>query len=509
MFFSKKKDKELLETNDVVVDTAPEVKVEAEKSEDTTYEKYKHIDWRRVSEEKIFQVMAEVMLENKKLATENKRLQEEIIEAYNSNGGKDYSKDNLEKLAYKVAPNLIIEMNKGVKYSALEMVDKIVKEVLEDRQKRLTKILELTEMVKSHKELLEELKQQHYEMLTKQNEAVFKDKGEELPKSFNEETFKKLTTDNIGSEPRQAKAILKMIPLDDARATFTTPDYLEVARIIGETGISEFQEILKLAKEKEISSNRFETIITNLEKKEIIRVEKVTTFAKNTGIRCVKFDEIGERLFREIFKKEPVQAEMDKLRQENDNYNHGYSIKEVALSLGELYGYEKISMDRAKNTIKVSDDGKITWIPDIIAINKFTGKREYFEVETGKHRKEDFEYKLDKALYVANELTIVTNNRANAEMMLAEVRNWYNKKKSKPHLVVKIFSWTTFTRKEEPFVFPNEIETLENLAEDTLGKDANKLIEVKKEENPKKAPLQRGKNGKFLKRSESIGDDDV
>ena len=487
MLFGRKQTRttdEIVQTTEQVetskVTEAKPQEAEVPKENIRSFEKYKNIDWRRISQEKVFAVMADVMLENKRLSQEIDRLNQEIEATYNrSSEQKDKSKENLEKLAQRIAPSLICEINLGKDFSVIEMIEYIVKDVLTTKRKYMEKVVELTEKVKSQKEVLDELQTQYYNLLEKQNNMPVASNNEpqnnETPKSFTEADFKKLTIENLpDEEPKTSqKIILKAYPLERARNLFNQEDSRTVCRIIGEEGISEFPALLQRVRKEGISNNRLETVVSNLEREGIVEIIKAVTFERNAGLRLVKLkDDIGVMLFKEVFKKEPVKPEMQVIREENDNYNHGYSIKDTLNILKANYGYEDISMSRNKNTITVAN--RTTWIPDIIAINPLTKKKEYFEVEMATSNDQSFAYKLDKALLVASELTIITDNKAHADKILGQVRNWYNAKKTKPTMVIKIFTYVEFKRKEEVGrFFPKVLEEKPEISE-ILGKKDNK-----------------------------------
>lgn len=430
----------------------------------TCSEKYKNIDWRKVSQEKVFGVMAEVMLENKRLNQEINRLNSEIEQNYaHSYETKDKSKETLEDLAQRIAPSLVNEINSGKKYSVIEMKEYIVSDVLKTKAANMRKILELTEKIKSQKELLDELHIQYYNLIEKTNNMpqTEKQQPEAKPseqKAFTESEFKKMAISSLPDSPHEQKIIMKAIPLEKARNLFMQEDSQIICKVLGEEGLSEFPAIQMRVRQDGISSYRFETVISNLEKEGIIDIERVDTFERNAGLRLVKLKEdIGVVLFKEVFKKEPVKPEMQIIREENDNYRHGYSIKDTLNVLKTNYGYEDVSMSRDTNTITVAN--RTTWVPDIIGINPLSKKKEYFEVEMATSNDQAFAYKLDKALLVTSELKIITDNKPHAEKILGQVRTWYNSKKTKPNMLVKVYTYVEFKRKEEVGRFwPQQVE---------------------------------------------------
>lgn len=452
-------------------------KASNKKENEPMYEKYKNIDWSKVSREKVFKVMAEVMLENKRLSQEINRLNSEIEYSYTtdkSNKGPD-AKSVLEAIAQKIAPEVINQVNGGKKYSLIEMQETIISEVLRNKKRLMDKILSQNEDIKAQKELLDELQQQVYEMIEKRNSEI---KHTEEITPFTEEDFKNMTVENLPEEKteREPSVILKAIPIEKARILFNAEDSLEVAKAIGVEGLSEFPEIAKYVKNAGISENRLETIVSNFEKEDIVEIVRINTFQRNSGLRLVRLKEdIGYKLFKESFKKNPVKSEMQIIRAENDNYEHGYCIKDTCEVLRKNYGFEEISMDRKTNTIQVSNNN--TWVPDIIGINPVSKKKEYFEVEMGTHNEANFNFKLDKALLITSELKIITQNKLEADKILAKVKSWYNSKKNHPNIVVKVYTYVEFKRKDEGRLYPTIIQD-SNIIDDVVKETEDKIEEA-------------------------------
>ena len=476
-------DKETQTLENAVVVTEPKVTSFNQTSgnfdeKERSYNKFANVDWKRVSQEKVFKVMAEIMLENKRIYQDCDRLNRELEQSYNDIHSKDKSKDVLEAVAIKVAPSLISSINAGKKYSPVEMQEYIINEVLTNKKKYMDKILEQNERIKSYKELVDELQSQYYDLVEEHNKLKASKESESnaeaKEESFTIKEFEENIASNIPEEKpqREAKAIMKVIPLEKARELFCSEECLAIAKILGEQGYSEFPLIQQEAKKYGISENRFETLISNMEKEDIVEVIKVTTFQRNTGLRLISLkDEVGTMLYKEVFKKEPVKSEMEIIRAENDNYEHGYSIKDTLNVLKENYGFEDVSMSRKTNTIHISSGDAKVWIPDIIGVNPITKKKEYFEVEMGTYTNDDFAYKLDKALYTTNELKIITSNKIQADRILGKVKAWYNQKKSKPTMVIKIYTYVEFKRKENGRMWPTEIEDKTQIVTETVLKD--------------------------------------
>jgi hypothetical protein len=157
-------------------------------------------------------------------------------------------------------------------------------------------------------------------------------------------------------------------------------------------------------------------------------------------------DSIGVTAFKQLAKgNTPVVSEKQKMIKENDNLNHGYSIKDTAKYLEGL-SYENISIDRASNTIKF--EGQRSWIPDIIAQNPITKRNEYFEIELGNHNQTNFEEKLTKANLKASILKIIVPNKSIKENLLQKVKTWKESKNVAPTINIYVMTFTELKNKE-------------------------------------------------------------
>lgn len=467
-----------------------------------SFEKYKNVDWSRISKDKVFQVMADVMNENKRLTQENKRLSNEIEHNYKTQKASNQVdvKKYLEEIAQRIAPELINEINDGKKFKEIEMQEYIINFVLAEKKRYLDKILSLTEKEKMQKELLSELQQQVYGFVEKRNQEKAEQEEQTV---FTEEDFKNMTANStpteenvpVEKEEKQSNIILKAISLEKARVVFNEADSLAVIKAIGVKGLSEFPEIAKYVKENDgVSENRLETVVNNLEKESIVEIVRIYTFQRNSGLRLIKLnEEIGYKLYKETFKKEPVKSEMRIIRAENDNYEHGYNIKDTCEVLKQNYGYENVSMDRKQNTIHISNLN--TWIPDIIGINPISKKKEYFEVEMGNHNEANFNFKLDKALIITNELKIIAPNKMTANKLLEKVKAWYNSKKNHPNIVIKVYTYVEFKRKEEGRMYPSVLQD-KNILEEAMEIEKTKIIEKNSAALEQKKNLKPQKNNK-------------
>ena len=413
------------------------------------YEKYRSINWNRVDVKKVMGLLAEVMLENKRLVQEKIQYQNELEEYSKKNADAVKHRDEIDKALDYIASKLfccqplMLEINNGVKYKTMEKADKIIKYIIQNENLLLSQKKQYVEKVKKDKVILENLRKQLYDLTLEASEK--KETVDDSGQAYSEKDIKKM----INLTPQSPDIIIKAIPLDKAKETFNEKICSAIVEAVGKHGISEFPEICDFCVTKGINDSKVEDAIYDLEKEKIIVSEMIKPFNRNRGVRLIKLTEdLGEKLYFDKYKEKPVEPEMEKIRRENDNYEHGYSIKDVVLQL-KAFGYkdEDISMDRKKNTMTIS--GSITWIPDVVAKNPVSHQIEYYEVETGKTNPKDFVYKLDKAVQATNKVKVIVGNKMVADNYLEHVKNWFNSKKTQPALNVVISSFQEFKNKDK------------------------------------------------------------
>ena len=109
-------------------------------------------------------------------------------------------------------------------------------------------------------------------------------------------------------------------------------------------------------------------------------------------------------------------------------------------------------MDRKKNTIPVS--GANVWIPDIIAVNPVSGRKEYFEVEMGTHTQDAFNLKMDKANLKVQALRIIVPNKNVAENICRKIEAWKAKNlKKNSSITIYVQRFSELKSKEDGRVF--------------------------------------------------------
>lgn len=199
-----------------------------------------------------------------------------------------------------------------------------------------------------------------------------------------------------------------------------------VFETIVSNGISEEKESKEIAANIPFDENmRF--ISKDTAWRSIITLVKAGIFdlqSIHTGYRTfniLKLTDIGAKLYRLQFRKEPAVQEHIRLRKEHASYLHGYIVKDVATIVEKKGWYTHISTNRKQNTLKISD-GR-TLIPDVIG--KSGVKFDMYEVECGNHNQADFNDKCNKIMAVSRKIIIVGQNRDIVTRILKpQVEKW-------------------------------------------------------------------------------------
>lgn len=133
--------------------------------------------------------------------------------------------------------------------------------------------------------------------------------------------------------------------------------------------------------------------------------------------------DIGIRMFKAHFEKDPVPSEIVEVRKEHDNIQHGYGIRDLERLLVESKRYKSVCSSNRKNPIDVEWGGqKLQYIPDILC--KADRWTDYYEYELGTHTDFDFGMKLNKMSRVTKYLNIVCPNREVLRVVKKKVDKW-------------------------------------------------------------------------------------
>ncbi len=419
------------------------------------FSKYENVDFSKMSQQKLFNVIVELILDSKRLYQSVNKLNTEVFQ-YNNDvktAHKDTSniENKIDYIASKICPSLINQMNNGKKFTIDAKIAIIIDEVLQDKKRLMTRILKLNEQVKNDKLVLDELKAQLAESIKTSNEEVLEETKEFTEKDF--ETFAGSNAANVDVSSTQGSIVIKAIDLVKARASIDETGK-KIIEAIGKEGISEYPLLLQycLQSNTGITEFKFNASLENLTNNSILDMDIAQSVNRIRGVRLYSLsNEVGKTLFKEIFREKPVLSEKEKLKAENDNLHHGYSIKDVVLQLEE-FGYTDVSMDRKKNTIPVS--GANVWIPDIIAVNPVSGRKEYFEVEMGTHTQDAFNLKMDKANLKVQALRIIVPNKNVAENICRKIEAWKAKNlKKNSSITIYVQRFSELKSKEDGRVF--------------------------------------------------------
>ncbi len=422
---------------------------------------YDNVDFSKMDKKKMFSVIVELIKENKMLLHNNTKLESEIkdIESKSKNGAKIekvYEK-KIDDVIAQLCPDLAALLDNDEKMSLDYKFASLVETIMSDKQKYISTITNLKEQVKNQKILLDEMKEKLIKMIENQRNIPTtdnlddEDEDEVVEDKHQVELIREeqpVETNGDENEASSAPAItFKTIDINEMVAEFDDIS-AQIVLAIGSEGLSAYPEILEYVNDKlgSISDTRFENCFNKLATKQVIEVDQVSSFSKPRMRVASLTDSIGVTAFKQLSKgNTPVVSEKQKMIKENDNLNHGYSIKDTAKYLEGL-SYENISIDRASNTIKF--EGQRSWIPDIIAQNPITKRNEYFEIELGNHNQTNFEEKLTKANLKASILKIIVPNKSIKENLLQKVKTWKESKNVAPTINIYVMTFTELKNKE-------------------------------------------------------------
>ncbi len=461
-------DTKMAKNTGVVTEQVKKDVVKDRNGKEMTFSKYAGIDFSKWDTAKLVSIIVECFRENKLLFQENEKLNEEAIQAVTdiqtSHKNIGEVNDKVLYLAQSICPELVARINEGKKFTLDAEIAFIKDYVLQERKRLSDLILKLKNTVLDNKIMLNELKEQLADKTIHANEAAI---ANDTPKEFTAKDFEEYAgssaVQNSEAVSINGSILIKPINLNASRESIDDTGK-KIMEGIGKEGLSEYPELLKYCLDANIgiTESKFETSIDNLRNASVVDVDVIQSFNRIRGVRLISLsNEVGKTLYKEIFRERPVVSEKEKIKRENDNLNHGYSIKDVVGQLKQ-FGYEEVSMDRASNTISIS--GAVTWIPDVIAINPLSGKKEYFEVEMGNHTTENFNAKLDKANLKATILKIIVPNKKVQELICGKIKNWKaeNPKKTKA-ITIFVQRFSEFKNKEDGNVFtPREEVKIED-----------------------------------------------
>ena len=417
------KNEEVEEVEEVEEDDAQDKEVH------DVIEKYTGVDFKKMSKEKMFDVIYELLVELKKTRHSLSKYDYENLDFYQSTQNAIKEKKNAEELieyiARKLSPtyikNIVDSVNK--KYTSSQLADLILKDTFESKRKLQEKVIKLEEESIQHKRLLDELKKQLTEQMNKRAVAA-EDVDREDVQADTIDDFVASVEDNavesLGS--KGGSIALVAVDIDKAKDALGEVE-MAIIEIMGKEGISLYPEILsKCVEERKYTESKVKTAFGRLEQYKVIAGEMVQTAKIKRGVRIADLtDEVGKPIFKDKFGANPVESEKARTIKDHGNLAHGYSIKETALILEGL-GYQNVTTGRVENKISIGDNKY--WVPDVIGINPITGKKEYFEVEFGNHNADNFDDKMTKANLKANILRFIVPSELVKTKIKNKVEHW-------------------------------------------------------------------------------------
>lgn len=399
--------------------------------------KYTGVDFKKMSKEKMFDVIYELLVELKKTRHSLSKYDYENLDFYQSTqkaiSEKKSAEELIEYMARKLSPtyikNIVDSVNK--KCTPSQLADMILRDTFESKRKLQEKVIKLEEDSIQHKRLLDELKKQLTEQMNRRAVAVEEtdreDVREETIDDFVASVEESEAVSSLGS--KGGSIALVAIDIDKAKDALGEVE-MAIIEIMGKEGTSLYPEILsKCVEERKYTESKVKTAFGRLEQYKVIAGEMVQTAKIKRGVRIADLtDEVGKSIYKDKFGANPVESEKARTIKDHGNLAHGYSIKETALILEGL-GYQNVTTGRVENKISIGDNKY--WVPDVIGINPITGKKEYFEVEFGNHNADNFDDKMTKANLKANILRFIVPSELVKTKIKNKVEHWRASQNSK------------------------------------------------------------------------------
>lgn len=393
--------------------------------------KYTNVDFKKMSKEKMFDVIYELLVELKKARHSLSKYDFENLDFYNSTQKAISDKKNAEELieymARKLSPtyikNIVDSVNK--KYTSSQLADLILRDTFESKRRLQEKVIKLEEDSIQHKRLLDELKKQLTEQMNRRAVAADETDREDVPADTIDDFVASVeesesVTSSLGS--KGGSIALVAVDIDKAKDALGEVE-MAIIEIMGKEGTSLYPEILsKCVEDRKYTESKVKTAFGRLEQYKVIAGEMVQTAKIKRGVRIADLtDEVGKPIFKDKFGANPVESEKARTIKDHGNLAHGYSIKETALILEGL-GYQNVTTGRVENKVSIGDNKY--WVPDVIGINPITGKKEYFEVEFGNHNADNFDDKMTKANLKANILRFIVPSELVKTKIKNKVEHW-------------------------------------------------------------------------------------
>ncbi len=207
---------------------------------------------------------------------------------------------------------------------------------------------------------------------------------------------------------------------------------------MGESGYCEQKQILLFAREQygcEEKESRLRTAFAELVRactgEEGIVLCTALSVPGCSRLRFYKLGELGKAVFRCLFVKEPVEAEMDVLVRNHSTLEHGYGIRQTAqlFSAMPYFTGRNARIEYLTRTKKIflKTGEHTSYIPDIAVYYEKEGRDPivaYYEYETGACTEQEFLAKCNKMDFLHRNLLIVVPNAEAKRVTIEKFKAW-------------------------------------------------------------------------------------
>lgn len=210
-------------------------------------------------------------------------------------------------------------------------------------------------------------------------------------------------------QQRESAMMAHIIDLADFEKRFNDVMW-EVLTVIGSEGVAKYPEIERKVMEANSSvvKTKLRSATMELYRMKVLDQESLN-LPLTPRVLVYKLSDIGIRLYRKRTGKMPVESEMDRVRKEHDNLEHGYGIMDLERVLSDSGRYREVRIFNRDRALNISGNRK--YIPDVIALPVKGNFTEYIEYERGFHTQPDFNAKCNKMCKVTRFVNFVAPNK--------------------------------------------------------------------------------------------------
>lgn len=228
--------------------------------------------------------------------------------------------------------------------------------------------------------------------------------------------------------------IIKGVPVNVPEVAQTLNEIQkDVVYVIGHEGLSETSILVDwLQKEKKINPIKVNETLTFLSTPVDIDKEMPPLLVKEKASTPLcpnrymfRLNQLGKAVYSEIYKKNPVKNELEKLTQQHASLLHGMCIRDTATELSCNSQFHDVKYFDKDNTFDVG--GGERYVPDITARTD-KGDLTFWEVELAHHNDMQFFNKLEKAIRVTNVLYIIAKDASAQKVLIRQVNRFISKK---------------------------------------------------------------------------------